>query len=95
MRISQQRASSRPALITLPRIAATVKDGIAEYVGRIFAEVKRRPLYLLGERVGFDARTVDHPRGDALMPAAPMATPIATKPRALTRFVTGDVMRWA
>lgn len=41
---------------------------IGEYVGRIFAEVKRRPLYLIGERVGFDARTVDHPRGDALPP---------------------------
>jgi glycosyltransferase involved in cell wall biosynthesis len=41
---------------------------IGEYVGRIFAEVKRRPLYLIGDRVGFDARTVDHPRGDALPP---------------------------
>lgn len=41
---------------------------IGEYVGRIFAEVKRRPLYLIGERVGFDGRTVDHPRGDALPP---------------------------
>ncbi|WP_454657829.1 glycosyltransferase family 2 protein [Bosea beijingensis] len=41
---------------------------IGEYVGRIFAEVKRRPLYLIGERVGFDARTVEHPRGDALPP---------------------------
>lgn len=41
---------------------------IGEYVGRIFAEVKRRPLYLIGERVGFEARSVDHPRGDALPP---------------------------
>ncbi len=41
---------------------------IGEYVGRIFAEVKRRPLYLIGERIGFAARPVDHPRGDVLPP---------------------------
>ncbi len=43
---------------------------IGEYVGRIFAEVKRRPLYLIGERVGFDAGSLDTPRGDALPPQA-------------------------
>lgn len=31
---------------------------IGEYVGRIFAEVKRRPLYLIGERVGVDGSAV-------------------------------------
>ena len=28
---------------------------LGEYIGRIFAEVKRRPLYLIGERFGIDA----------------------------------------
>jgi hypothetical protein len=27
---------------------------LGEYVGRIFAEVKRRPLYLVAERVGVE-----------------------------------------
>jgi len=29
---------------------------IGEYVGRIFIEAKRRPIYLLNETVGFDTR---------------------------------------
>ena len=27
---------------------------IGEYIGRIFAEVKRRPLYIVGNTIGFD-----------------------------------------
>jgi polyisoprenyl-phosphate glycosyltransferase len=32
---------------------------IGEYIGRIFAEVKRRPLYLIEERVGLDPLAAD------------------------------------
>jgi glycosyltransferase involved in cell wall biosynthesis len=34
---------------------------IGEYIGRIFAEVKRRPLYLIEERVGITPLTADDP----------------------------------
>ena len=32
---------------------------IGEYLGRVYWEVKRRPLYLVRERLGFDARPGD------------------------------------
>ena len=34
---------------------------LGEYIGRIFAEVKRRPLYLIGERIGLNGQTSDDP----------------------------------
>ncbi len=34
---------------------------LGEYIGRIFAEVKRRPLYLVGERVGMPADPLSDP----------------------------------
>ncbi len=43
---------------------------IGEYVGRIFAEVKRRPLYLVGEQVGFDPPPGVLPRSGPREPAA-------------------------
>jgi len=46
---------------------------IGEYVGRIFAEVKRRPLYLVGERVGFAQQGGGQPGVAALLPGP--ATP--------------------
>jgi hypothetical protein len=32
---------------------------IGEYIGRIFAEVKRRPLYVVSERLGVAAEAGD------------------------------------
>jgi hypothetical protein len=41
---------------------------LGEYIGRIFAEVKRRPLYLIGERIGVEG-------GDSPMPPARPGSP--------------------
>jgi len=48
-----------PTLIVAVTLLAGVQlmslGMIGEYVGRIFAEVKRRPLYIIAERVGLEA----------------------------------------
>lgn len=38
---------------------------IGEYIGRIYGEVKRRPLYILQERLGFDERAAEPDRAIA------------------------------
>jgi dolichol-phosphate mannosyltransferase len=42
---------------------------IGEYIGRIYAEVKRRPLYVVEERLGFaQSVTETQERGQAHLP---------------------------
>ncbi len=42
---------------------------IGEYIGRIFAEVKRRPLYLIGDRVGYEIQKPKRPKPKTPKPA--------------------------
>jgi dolichol-phosphate mannosyltransferase len=67
---------------------------IGEYVGRIYAESKRRPLYLLQERLGFGAtqagllqpiRGAERGRAEAAEPAPVRPTPLGVRAVERTR----------
>ena len=67
------RTPGFPTLIIAVTLLAGVQlmslGMIGEYIGRIFAEVKGRPLYIVAERVGFDADAPDlAPRPRAARP---------------------------
>jgi polyisoprenyl-phosphate glycosyltransferase len=47
---------------------------LGEYIGRIFAEVKRRPLYLVEESLGLTNRSADEPAAAAAR--HPTQTPV-------------------
>jgi len=71
-----------PTLIVAVTLLAGVQlmslGMIGEYVGRIFAEVKRRPLYIVAERVGLEAAPL---RSGAAPTAAPRQKDEVMRPR--------------
>jgi hypothetical protein len=46
---------------------------MGEYLGRIYTEVKRRPLYAVQERLGFDAGSAEPSRPDPAKERAKVA----------------------
>ena len=55
---------------------------IGEYIGDIHAEVKQRPLYVVGELANFDATPELPPRAVVARPRAPITDTTAVIPTA-------------
>jgi GTP cyclohydrolase III len=60
-----------------------VSNGIqGEYIARIFEEVKGRPLYVIGTKLGFDASPFDAEEASTASGTVPGATVAAAAPAA-------------